>query len=121
MSNDIKTITKECYECNGEGFVSSCCSSAVDDNRCSLCQKFCKKEYCCEGNEIFKVGDEVRLFVCIYSPDNLKSLFSKKIKKLGDSVFKNCKITSIIDSYNIEIKVPYKGIIKVNIDEIDAL
>lgn len=119
--NKITQISKPCNQCDGAGYVSSCCDAPMDENenRCEYCGKFCKKNYCCEGYERFEVGDEVEIYVCIYSPEYIKNYFYKP-KKLGDSKFFTGKILEIIDDSNVLVKVRYsrKEPIKINIEEI---
>ncbi|MFW6242816.1 MAG: hypothetical protein ACOC2W_01520, partial [bacterium] len=50
-TNNKNTLTRPCDQCMGEGDVSSCCEEYIDNNRCSICGKFCKKSVCvyCDG------------------------------------------------------------------------
>lgn len=100
----IEIIRKDCSECYGEGFISQCCQSTVFDNRCENCNRFCKKDFCCEGYEDFKVGDEVFIFVCVYSPGYLRDL-CKSIKKHGDTKTLEGKIVKLVDSDTAEVKI----------------
>ncbi len=119
--NKLTQISKTCHQCEGAGYISSCCDAPINEheNRCEYCGKFCKKNYCCEGYETFKVGDEVDIFVCIYSPEYIKNYFYKP-KKQGDNKTYQGIILEIIDESNVIVKVKYsrKEPIKINIEEI---
>lgn len=121
--NNLTQISKPCNQCDGAGFLSSCCDAPIDDrdNRCEYCGKFCRKNFCCEGYDIFKVGDEVEIFVCIYSPEHIKEYFYKP-KKLGDNKSYRGEILEIIDDFNVLVKVRYsrKEPIKLSIEEISV-
>lgn len=119
--NKLTQISKPCNQCDGAGYVSNCCQAPMDEreNRCEYCGKFCIKVYCCEGYEVFKVGDEVDIFVCVYSPKYIKEYFHKP-KKLGDSKTYTGTILEIVDEFHVIVKVKYsrKQPIKINIEEI---
>lgn len=42
--NNIKQINKFCYECEGNGCISSCCQAAIYDGKCCICGRYTKKE-----------------------------------------------------------------------------
>jgi hypothetical protein len=121
---ELTQISKPCNECGGAGFLSSCCNAPIYErvNRCMYCGKFCSKNFCCEGYEIFKVGDDVHIFVCVYSPEYIKQYFHKP-KKLGDCKSFTGKILKIIDDFNVLVKVKYsrKEPIKINVGEISEI
>jgi len=101
--------------------ISSCCDAPMSEHehRCEYCGKFCVKNFCCEGYDIFKVGDEVDIFVCVYSPKYIKEYFYKP-KKHGDNKTYTGTILEIIDEFHVIIKVKFsrKEPIKINIDEL---
>ena len=117
----LTQISKICDDCDGTGEVSYCCDAPVYDNRCSYCGKFCKIHYCCEGEEVYKVGDEVEIFVCIYTPEHLKDYFYHP-KQLGDCKTYQGKILELLDDYHVLVKIRYsrKEPIKLSIDEISV-
>jgi hypothetical protein len=63
----------------------------------------------CQGRGYveYGVGDEVLIFVCIYSDESLKTqLYCPK--RLGDTKTFEAVITDIIDDFNIEVRIKYK-------------
>ena len=105
-----KTVLKRwCEHCYGED-LSECCDAEVDGNRCLVCGKFCTSRPCheCEGRGYmeYRVGNEVLIFVCIYSGNAVKELYDPK--KLGDTKTFEAVITDIIDDFNIEVRIKYK-------------
>jgi len=104
----------------GDGQISECCHDVTDGNRCSLCGKFCHIEVCmdCNGQGFtdFHIGDEVEIFVCVWSPQYLiENLY--KVKNCDDSKFFRGKITKLIDDRTVEVKVNRK-LLNIGIDEI---
>jgi len=117
-------IEKWCLECNGEAMVSRCCGDYVDGNKCACCGRFCKADVCCEcegqGYLRFAAGDEIDIFVCVYSPEYLKDLLYKP-KKYGDSKIYRGEITKIVDEWHVEVKLQGKAKpIKINIEELET-
>jgi len=121
----VDKITKHCDECQGEGYVSACCSMEVDGKKCLGCGKFCKKEVChyCGGQGYFeyKAGDEIEVFICIYSPEYLKDALYKP-KKLGDTKTFNGKIIALTDNWTAVVKIKRKKEeFKIKIDDLTQL
>lgn len=108
---EIKRLTRCCDECCGTGDVSCCCGSGVDVGRCEVCGRFCKARPCdnCGGAGYleYRVGDDVEVFVCCWSPEYLKEMLYKP-KKLGDTKTYSGKITDIIDEFKLEVRVYQK-------------
>lgn len=109
---------KICSDCSGGGFISSCCQFVVYDNRCEMCGKFCKSDFCCEGIEEFEEGDEAFLFVCVYSDKKIRKFFPS-IRKPGDTTTRRCKVTKVVNSGTVELRIPYvKELVTLSVDEI---
>jgi hypothetical protein len=114
-----------CNECYGEGSFSSCCCEYIDNGKCLLCGKFCKRDVCskCEGyGKIeYNIGDDVEIFVCAYSSEYLKeNLYQSK----GYNDFKTFKgkIIKIIDSFHLLVKIKYyKKELKINIEDLEKI
>lgn len=120
MGKKLEKIREICRECGGEGKLSSCCQAESYDGRCGICGRFCKIEIChdCygEGFNTYKLGDEVEIFVCIWSEEYLKDQLYRP-KKLGDSKNFDGKLIEILDNWNVIVKVGRKKI-KVKIEDI---
>jgi hypothetical protein len=117
-------IEKMCLECCGEGEMSACCQDYVNNGRCAACGRFCKTDYCCEcqgeGRLRFCKGDEVEVFVCVWSPEYLKELLYMP-KKVGDTKTYRGEITKIIDDWNAEVKLRGKrDRVKIHIEELQT-
>lgn len=115
MTKKLEIIRDFCDQCCGSGDVSGCCSAEVDDGRCSECGRFCTAEHChcCEGQGFteYSVGDEVDIFVCVWSEEYLqKQLYVPKA--VGDTKDFSGEIVEIIDNWNLVVKVGRK---KVNV------
>jgi hypothetical protein len=121
---NLNIISKICDECDGTGCVSRCCDAPVYDYQCSFCFRFAKKDIChnCggEGRIKFSVGDKIILFICMYSPEDLKEKFYMS-KKMGDVKTFKGKIIEIVDEFNVLAKINYKGVHVLNIEHIDAV
>lgn len=111
---NIKKISKVCIECEGTGFVSSCCQDTIYDGKCLRCGKFCKKDFCCEGVTEFSEGQEVYIYVGKYSSINLKFLYKGK-----DSKYLKVKITRILPNNMVEIIYRKKKSL-IFVDDIEA-
>ena len=114
MSKKLEKIRNFCAECDGEGEVSVCCQAGVHEGRCE-CGKFCKSDYCCycEGNGYteYSLGDEVDIFVCVWSEEYLqKQLYVPK--EVGDTKTFTGDIVEIVDKWNVVVKIGRK---KVNV------
>lgn len=76
-----------CMECGGEGEISMCCQDSIYQGRCACCGRYSKTDVCCNCNGYgvleYRVGDEVEVFVCVWSPEYLKDLLYVP-KKVGD-------------------------------------
>lgn len=107
MKNKNTQIRKICDECNGEGYISSCCNMGVNGNQCSYCGKFTKKIYCneCYGGEItYKLNDYVRIYVGAYSNVYLhEKLYNPK--HINDSKTFEGKILEIIDDFYVKVMI----------------
>jgi len=117
-------IEKWCLECNGEGEISACCQDYVDNGRCAVCGRFCKTDTCCEcegqGYLRFGVGDEIEVFVCVYSPAYLKELLYSP-KELGDAKTYRGTITKLVDEHHVEVKLRGKAKpVKIHIEELQT-
>lgn len=123
-SNNINQIHKFCYECDGNGYVSSCCQATMYDGKCSICGKFTKQDFCTEcggeGEIVYKIGSKVEIFICIHSNEKLKETFYKPKKESDVKIFKGT-IIEIVDDINVMVKVKYKGVYKLNIEDIELI
>jgi len=120
MSNKIVEVKIFCDECGGEGEVSSCCNTEFDEHRCGGCGRFCGVDTChnCEGagyNE-YHVGDEVDVFVCIWSEEYLQNQLYKP-KYAGDSKEFTGKIIEFVDKWNTVLRIGKKKV-NVKLDDI---
>ena len=114
MTKKLEIIRDICNECGGEGEVSHCCRAEIDeDNRCLACGRYSRKDVCnnCEGwgHTEYKLGDEVDVFVCVYSDDYLKDALYKP-KKLGDTKTFVGNIVDIPDNWHVDVKIGRKKI-----------
>ena len=110
MEKKLDKVGIICDVCGGEGYISKCCGGYVDTyNRCSECNKFCKKECCydCggEGETIYKIGDDVDIFICIYSNVYLKALLSYQPLKRGESKTFHGTIKEFVDRYKAVVEI----------------
>lgn len=123
MGTKLKTIREYCNDCNGEGMVSSCCHAEHFANRCGECGKFCRSEPCHEchgqGYEEYSIGDEVVIFLCVYSEKYLLEQFNYKPKKLGDNKTFEGEIVEFIDKFNANVKIN-KKIYNVKIQDLEV-
>lgn len=120
MSEKLEKIRDFCCECGGEGKTSHCCQDELDDDRCTNCGRYCKKDVCgyCEGRGYteYHVGDEVEVFVCVYSDDYLKDQLYKP-KAVGDTKTFQGKILGFEDRWNALVKIGRKKV-RVKIDDL---
>ena len=119
MTKKLEIIRKFCTECNGDGKTSYCCNAHCDNHRCSACGKYCKKCQCgdCDGNGYieYKVGDDVKIFVCMWSTEYLRNnLFQPKI--LGDTKTFQAKIIAIIDEFHVMVNIKDHRINELDVD-----
>ena len=125
MSEKLEKIRDFCEHCYGSGDVSACCNAEVDDGRCQACGRFCKIDVChnCDGrgyNE-YHVGDEVEVFVCVWTDEYLKDLLYHP-KKVGDTRTYRGKIVEFIDKWNVRVRVPKKRkVIEVKLEDIETI
>ena len=122
MPEPLKTVREYCMECNGTGDLSSCCNAEVDAGRCMQCGKFCKTNCCydCngEGYNEYSVGDEVEIFICIWSDEYLRNQVAFKPKHVGDVKTYKGKIIEFKDRWNAVVKI-WGREITVKIDDLD--
>ena len=122
MTQKLEKIRSYCIECGGEGEVSNCCKAQVDNKRCVDCGRFCRIDVCynCEGYgyQEFCVGDEVDVFVCVWSEEYLKEALYKP-KKVGDTKTFTGEIVEIVDNWNTFVKIDKKKI-KVKIEDLET-
>jgi len=120
MSEKITRVRDYCDHCGGEGDVSECCSAEVDEHRCVDCGRFCGKDVCqyCEGAGYieYNIGNEVDIFVCVWSEDYLTKQLHKP-KDVDDVKTYSGKIVEFIDRHNAIVKVGKKKI-NVKIEDI---
>ena len=120
MTQKLEIIRDFCDQCGGSGDVSSCCSAEFDDGRCSECGRFCIAEHChnCEGQGFteYSLGDEVDIFVCVWSEDYLKEQLYVP-KEVGDTKDFSGVIVELVDNWNVIVKVG-KKLVNVKIEDI---
>jgi len=125
----LEKIRNLCHECSGEGEVSQCCQAEVmvvnGRKRCYACTRFCKSDYCgncnAEGWLEYKVGDEVLVFVCMFSRRELQDqLYHSKNK--GDTKTFEGKIVEIVSDDEVMVKIKYRksGLVKINVDDLEV-
>lgn len=106
----VKKMRVWCDECYSEGELSDCCDAGAGDGRCELCGRFCSTHPChnCEGSGYleYRVGDEVLIFVCVWSPEHVQKLYNPK--KVGDTKNFEGKIVDILDDQQIAVRVKYR-------------
>lgn len=117
-----------CSECFGEGVTSDCCGESVDrisknKYQCSSCMKFCRVDYCdrCYLLDNLNNGDDVDIFLCVYSSKNLTKYkpFNIKGYKYGDSRYEKVKFIKFVNDYYAIIRHPKMNKnIKIEIDDI---
>lgn len=122
MTKKLEVIRDYCCECGGEGEVSHCCQAEVDDHRCLSCGRYCKKEVCysCEGygHTEYRLGDEVDIFVCVWSEDYLKKQFYGWKDDMSSKTHTG-DIVEIVDNWNLIVKVGRKKI-NVKVEDIST-
>ena len=114
-----KAISRYCTECDGTGYLSSCCGSPMHEslNQCEYCGKFASPQFCCGDGEVpFRVGDSVYYMVTHINKDSSElnnKLWRKKDNKRGMPGFTryasiNGIVREIIDKETVMVK--FEGI-----------
>ena len=120
MSEKIIKVRDFCDHCDGEGNVSECCEGYIDEHRCGSCGRFCSVNLChnCngEGHTDYHIGDEVDVFVCVWSEDYLQDQLHKT-KDPDDSKTFTGKIIEFVDKWNAVVLIGKKKI-SVKIEDI---
>ena len=108
----LEILRHMCHECSGDGEVSHCCQAEVMNvngkNRCYACTRFCKVEYCHNCNASgwleYRVGDEVSVFVCMFSRRELQDqLYHPKVR--GDTKTYYGKNVELVDDEHVMVKI----------------
>jgi len=111
VTQKLEKIRDFCNECDGEGEVSECCQGGCDEHRCSECGRFCRTDVChnCEGQGCteYCLGDEVEVFVCVWSEEYLKDQLYRP-KAVGDTKTYEGKLVEIVDNWNVRVRIPKK-------------
>ena len=113
MGEKITEVRDFCDKCDGEGNVSECCGAYTNEHRCASCGRFCSVDSChnCngEGHIDYHIGDEVEVFLCVWSEDYLQDQLYKP-KDYGDSKTFIGKIVEFVDKWSAVVLIKKKKV-----------
>ena len=117
-----------CNICYGDGIISNCCGKPVDEtsngrHQCGGCMLFCRVDYCdhCDFLDNIKEGDEIDIFLCIYSPKRLTKYkpFNIDNYEYGDTRYETVTFIKAVNSYQLMVRHPkMKKNIKIDVEDI---